>query len=101
MSNIFDLFDLTRQADAPRPQRDALDTLRRNTQLMEREWGASSATNNILSTAASRHAQRISITHARRANDSLNHAERQGDLRQPPPDPAIADDAEPMTSLIT
>lgn len=76
MSNIFDLFDLTRQADAPRPQRDALDTLRRNTQLMEREWGASSATNNILSTAASRHAQRISITHARRANDSLNHAER-------------------------
>ena len=76
MSNIFDLFDLTRQADAPRPQRDALDTLRRNIQRMEKEWGASSATNDILSTAASRHAQRISSTHARRASDSLNQGER-------------------------
>ena len=75
MANVFDLFDLARQPVVPRPEGDALESLRRSMQTMEIELGASSDTTHILTTAASRHAQRIGSVHAERAHDTLGKAE--------------------------
>lgn len=76
MSNIFDLFDLTQLPQVPRPQADALDATRRTLQSMESEMGASAATAHILSTAATRHTQRMADTHSRRAHAALEKAEQ-------------------------
>ncbi len=93
MSNIFDLFDPTRQPAVPRPETDALEAMRRQMHAMEAELGAGSATAKILSTAAARHAQRISDTHSRRAHDALGKSEKlMESLRQSQSSGALLDD---------
>lgn len=74
MNNIFDLFDPSRLAQAPRPDSDALEALHRAAQTMESELSAGATTADILSTATTRHSRRITDTHARRTHDSLSGA---------------------------
>ncbi|MFP8777551.1 DUF3141 domain-containing protein [Hydrogenophaga sp. RWCD_12] len=75
MANVFDLFDIAQQPAVPRPEGDALEALRRAMRTFEGELGASSDTTDILTTAASRHAQRIGAVHSDRAHDTLGKAE--------------------------
>jgi pimeloyl-ACP methyl ester carboxylesterase len=75
MTNVFDLFDPASQPAVPRPETDLLESMRRSIRMMESELGSSAATTNILSTAASRHAQRITEVHSGRAHDAMSKAE--------------------------
>jgi len=77
MANVFDLFDLAQQPAIPRHGGDALENFRQTMRAMEDELGASTATADILSTAASQHAQRIGATHTARAHHQAGKA---GDL---------------------
>ncbi|MBL8302494.1 MAG: DUF3141 domain-containing protein, partial [Ideonella sp.] len=75
MANIFDLFDLARQPVVPRHDGDAPGALKRSMRTIESELSASSDTTHILTTAASRHVQRISSVHSERAHDTYSKAE--------------------------
>jgi pimeloyl-ACP methyl ester carboxylesterase len=75
MANVFDLFDLALQSKVPRPERDALESARLVMRAAETELGAATDTTHILTTAAARHAQRISTTHSCRAHDTLKQSE--------------------------
>jgi pimeloyl-ACP methyl ester carboxylesterase/tellurite resistance protein len=93
MANIFDLFDPTRQPAVPRPEGDVLAVLRRSMRDANTEIDASSATFNILTTAASRHAQRINDVHSRRSHDTLSAAEAlMSDMRRAQADGTLATD---------
>lgn len=71
MSNIFDFFNPSLQTTAPRHGTDAIDPVHSSIQSMEREVGAGAATTTILSTAATRHARRITETHSQRNQERL------------------------------
>jgi pimeloyl-ACP methyl ester carboxylesterase len=75
MASVFDLFDPANQPAVPRPEDDALAMLRQSLAATERELGANAAVANILATAGSRHAKRITDTHAGRAQDAIAKAE--------------------------
>lgn len=75
MANVFDLFDVARQPAVPRPEGDALEAIRRSMRAAEDELGATSATADILTTAAARHSQRIGAVHSERAHDALHKSE--------------------------
>lgn len=72
MASIFDLLDPARQPSIPRPEGDMLASLRQGMQSFDFELGATSATANILSTAAMRHGQRISDDQSRRSKDVVD-----------------------------
>ncbi|MGL5446787.1 MAG: DUF3141 domain-containing protein [Rhabdaerophilum sp.] len=83
MANIFDLLDPTRQPAMPRPEGDVLSAMRRSMRDATSEIEASSATFNILNTAASRHSKRINETHSRRTHETISDAEALlGELRR-------------------
>lgn len=75
MASVFDLFDPVQQPPIPRPEGDALEAVRRSMAAMGEELGATTATADILTTAASRHAQRIGSAHSERVHGSLRKAE--------------------------
>jgi len=75
MANVFDLFAPAQQPVESRHEGDALKALRRSMQAIDEELGASSATHHILTTAATRHAQRIGTTHSQRSQDVLSKAQ--------------------------
>ncbi|WP_235829727.1 DUF3141 domain-containing protein [Frigidibacter oleivorans] len=75
MANVFELFDPAAQPSVPRPEADLLDGLRRVMQAAEAELEAGAATSGILTTAASRHAQRITEVHSQRAHEVVERAE--------------------------
>jgi pimeloyl-ACP methyl ester carboxylesterase/tellurite resistance protein len=75
MANIFDLFDPARQPHVPRPEGDALAVMRDSMRTAEDEIEAGSATFKILTTAAQRQSARITDTHSRRAEATLEKAQ--------------------------
>jgi pimeloyl-ACP methyl ester carboxylesterase len=75
MANVFDLFDPARQPKVPRPEGDMLAALRTGMNTAEAEIEAGSATFNILTTAAQRQSARITETHSRRAEQTLEKAQ--------------------------
>jgi pimeloyl-ACP methyl ester carboxylesterase/tellurite resistance protein len=75
MANILDLLHPSSQPAIPRPESDMLSVMRRSMHSTTSELDAASATFNILSASAFRHAKRINDTHTRRAHDALNAAE--------------------------
>ena len=75
MANLFDLFDPARQPVIPGHDGDALGALQRSMQTIESELGATTKTASILTTAATRHAQRMGSVHSERAHDTFGKAE--------------------------
>lgn len=75
MASVFDLLDPALQPAVPRAETDLLASLRQSMQSFEAEMDASTATGNILSTAATRHGQRIADSHAQRTKDVVEMAQ--------------------------
>jgi pimeloyl-ACP methyl ester carboxylesterase len=76
MANIFDLFDPARQSGVPLPEADLLAAIQKGMALTEGEIEATSATFNILTTAAQRQSARITETHSRRAEEALEATQK-------------------------
>jgi len=74
MANVFDLFDPARQPQISPVEGDILAAMRNTMQTAEAEIEAGSATFNILTTAAQRQSARITETHSRRAEETLEKA---------------------------
>jgi pimeloyl-ACP methyl ester carboxylesterase len=75
MASIFDLFDLSRQPSVPRVESDFLSSLHHQMETTERELEATASTSKILSTAASRHFERITESHSRRSKEIVAKTE--------------------------
>jgi pimeloyl-ACP methyl ester carboxylesterase len=74
MANVFDLFAVTRGINTPHPENDAFESVQRSLTTLDAELNAATATTTLLSTAASRHAQRIVESHADRTHHRTAHA---------------------------
>jgi len=75
MSNIFDLFNPARHLAVLSPTGHTGNLLQRTSESAKAEMGASSTTLQILSTAASRHVERVGTTHSNRAHEVLHLTE--------------------------
>jgi pimeloyl-ACP methyl ester carboxylesterase len=74
MATVFDLFDPARPPGLPLPEADLLAALQKGMALAEGEIDATSSTFTLLTTAAQRQSARISETHARRAEATVEAA---------------------------
>lgn len=74
MTNVFDLFDPSRQPQVPSPEGDILAAVKQAMTTAGAEIDAGSTTYNILTTAAQRHSARITETHSARAEATLEQA---------------------------